>query len=148
MVLDRLRQLSSHLTATSGPPHPFDPLSAAEIAQAVSVIKNTYGGSLNFNAVTLQEPRKAEMMAWLASPTTKPRPRRVADVVAIKRGGAVYDGLVDLEGEKVLKWECEEGVQPMVCFGGCLCFCTFYPGLLWTRFVSGMRKELLITVGE
>lgn len=55
------------------------------------------------------------MLAWLKDPEHTNRPHRVADVVAIKKGGTVYDGLVDLEEEKILKWESNEGVQPLVC---------------------------------
>ncbi|KAG8532280.1 uncharacterized protein KY384_003921 [Bacidia gigantensis] len=83
MVLDRLRQLSSHLTSTPPPPHPFDPLSAAEIEHAVAVINEKHA-PLAYNAVTLLEPRKREMMAWLVD--SGERPHRVADVVAIKKG--------------------------------------------------------------
>ena len=113
MVLDRLKQVASHVTGTTPPPHPFDPLSAAEIEHAVA-LTNKEHGPLNFNAVTMHEPRKAEMLAWLANPDHTPKPHRIADVVAIKRGGMVYDGLVDLDEEKILAWESMEGVQPLV----------------------------------
>ena len=124
MVLDRLRQLTTHISSSVSPPppHPFDPLSAAEIEQAVRIVNAAYG-PLAYNAVTLHEPRKAEMLEYLASPGdgsggSKARPRRVADVVAIKKGGAVYDGLVDLEADegrgKVMTWTSMEGVQPLI----------------------------------
>ena len=116
MVLDRLRQLTTHISSSISPPppHPFDPLSAAEIEQAVRIVNAAYG-PLAYNAVTLHEPRKAEMLEYLASPDgSKARPSRVADVVAIKKGGAVFDGLVDLEKEKVMSWTSMEGVQPLI----------------------------------
>ena len=113
MVLDRLKQLTQHVSGNSPSPHPFDPLSAAEIEKAVALVNKEHG-PLAYNAVTVWEPRKAEMLKWLADPDHTQRPHRVADVVAIKKGGTVYDGLVDLDEEKVLKWESNEGVQPLV----------------------------------
>ena len=113
MVLDRLKQVAQHVTGTTPPPHPFDPLSAAEIEEAVALVNKEHG-PLYYNAVTVWEPRKREMLAWLADPGHTNRPHRVADVVAIKRGGTVYDGLVDLDEGKILKWESTEGVQPLV----------------------------------
>ncbi|KAF1981035.1 peroxisomal copper amine oxidase [Aulographum hederae CBS 113979] len=114
MVLERLKQVASHVTGTLPPPHPLDPLSEAEIASAVSIIRSEHKQELFFNAVTLWEPRKAEMLAWLATPETTPRPHRVADVVVIGKGSKVYDGVVDLDEKKVVSWELTEGVQPLI----------------------------------
>src|ERR1700761_3868035 len=113
MVLDRLKQVTSHITGRTGPPHPFDPLSETEIEKAVSIISKEHKG-LFFNAVTLWEPRKAGMMAWLADPEHTVRPHRVADIVCIGKGSKVYDGLVDLDEGKIVKWELTEGVQPLI----------------------------------
>lgn len=113
MVLDRLQQLTMHVNASCPPPHPFDPLSAAEIDTAVAIVRAEHG-PLSFNAVTLYEPRKAEMMAWLADPEKAPRPHRAADVVAIAPGGKVYDGVVDLDEKKIVQWKHTEGVQPLI----------------------------------
>ena len=113
MALERLSQLVEHVTATPSPAHPFDPLSATEIEKAVALISEKHG-QLAFNAVTVYEPPKADMQAWLANPKQAKRPHRVADVVAIRKGGTVFDGLVDLEENKILKWEALEGVQPLV----------------------------------
>ena len=112
MVLDRVKQVAQHLSGR--PPHPFDPLSEAEIEQAVSFVRHEHG-SLFYNAITLWEPRKAEMLSWLANPDTD-RPHRVADVVAIGKGSKVYDGLVDLTEGVIVKWELLDGVQPLVRF--------------------------------
>lgn len=113
MVLERVKQMTAHLTGQLPPPHPLDPLTGKEIKQAVAVVNEAYEG-LFYNAVSLWEPRKAEMLAWLADPKSNERPHRVADVVAIGRGSKVYDGLVDLETNKIIKWELTEGVQPLV----------------------------------
>ncbi|PGH09026.1 hypothetical protein AJ79_05821 [Helicocarpus griseus UAMH5409] len=115
MVLDRLKQVTYHVGSASPTPHPFDPLSAAEIDLAVSLIRAKINYErLRFNAVSLWEPRKAEMTAWLADPENAPRPHRAADVVAIAPGGKVYDGVVDLTDKKVICWEHTPGVQPLI----------------------------------
>ncbi|KAL2206036.1 copper amine oxidase [Sarocladium strictum] len=95
------------------PPYPLDPLSAAEIKAAIAIVKKTHGDCF-FNVVSLHEPRKAEMLAWLASPSESRLPARIADVVVIKKGGKIYDGLVDLAGPKITKWELLEGAQPII----------------------------------
>lgn len=113
MALDRLKSVAQHVTGTGPPPHPFDPLSNAEIETAVQIVTSEHG-KLHFNAVTLREPAKTVMLQWLADPAHTPRPSRVADVVAIAPGGKVHDGLVDLNGGKLIKWETLDGVQPLV----------------------------------
>jgi primary-amine oxidase len=113
MALDRLRSVAQHVAGTTPPPHPFDPLTNSEIETAVEIIRKEHG-QLFYNAVTLWEPRKKQMMKWLEDPQHNLRPSRVADVVAIAKGGKVYDGLVDLEEGKIVKWESLDGVQPLV----------------------------------
>lgn len=114
MVLNRLKQLTLQVDGSFPPPHPLDPLSTVEIDAAVAIIRNEHGGSLRFNAVSLWEPQKAEMMAWLEYPQDNPRPHRVADVVAIASGGKVYDGMVDLTEKNIVQWVHAEGVQPLI----------------------------------
>jgi hypothetical protein len=94
-------------------PHPFDPLSSVEIEIAIGIVKKAYG-EVNFHVVSLQEPRKAVMTPWLADPQNYPRPPRVADVVVIAAGGKVWEGLVDLSGPSITKWEQVHGAQPIV----------------------------------
>ena len=112
MVLERLQQMASHLAGQVVLHHPFDPLTTEEIARAVAIVKQEHS-DLFFNAVTLWEPRKAEMLRWLATPEAT-RPHRVADIVAIGRGSKVYDGLVDLDVGTIVNWELTEGVQPLI----------------------------------
>ena len=113
MVLERLQQMASHVTGQKVEHHPFDPLTTEEIATAVEIVRREYS-NLHFNAVSLWEPRKEEMMKWLASPDSAPRPHRIADVVCIGRGSKVFDGLVDLNEGRIVKWEYAEGVQPLI----------------------------------
>jgi primary-amine oxidase len=94
-------------------PYPFDPLTAEEIGKAIEVVRKAHGECF-FNVVSLQEPRKAEMRAWLENPTEESRPARFADVVVIAPGGKVYDGLVDMKDGSITKWELMHGVQPIV----------------------------------
>ncbi|KAI2791227.1 Copper amine oxidase 1 [Penicillium oxalicum] len=47
-------------------PHPFDPLSPGEIAQAAAIVRRELAGKdLNFRVITLQEPPKQEMILFL-----------------------------------------------------------------------------------
>lgn len=94
-------------------PHPFDPLSLDEIQTAITAVKKAHG-DVFFNVVSLHEPRKAEMSAWLEDPEKAPRPARVADVVVIAPGGGVYDGFVDIKTATITHWELMDGVQPIV----------------------------------
>lgn len=111
-------------SSTDSSPYPFDPLIESEIEAAVAVVRkhpkcHESTHQLNFNAVTLWEPRKGEMLAWLADPQRATRPRRVADVVVVVQSGerrVLVDALVDLEEGRVVGWEeSREGVQPLVC---------------------------------
>ncbi|KAK2049447.1 copper amine oxidase [Colletotrichum somersetense] len=95
------------------PPHPLDPLSAAEIEKAIAVVTEAHG-EVFFNVISLHEPRKAELTRWLSSPSPTSLPRRIADVVVIAKGGKVYDGLVDIASGAITKWEHMEGVQPII----------------------------------
>lgn len=129
MALDRLKSVAQHVTGTTPPPHPFDPLSNAEIETAVGIVKKEYG-QLVFNAVTLREPPKKEMLKWLEDMENIPRPLRIADVVVIAPGSKVYDGLVDLKNKKILKWVSLEGVQPLVS-----------TRTWFTRFLANSRQD-------
>ena len=113
MVFERIRQFAQSMSNALPRPHPFDPLSLDEIEETVSIIRQEHD-ALYYNAITLQEPRKAVMTTWLNDPEHSPRPPRVADVVAIGKGSKVFDGLVDLDAKKIIQWEVTEGVQPLV----------------------------------
>lgn len=123
-------------------PHPFDPLSLAEIETAITTVKKAHG-DVFFNVVSLHEPRKAEMMTWLADPENTPRPARVADIVVIAPGGKVFDGLVDLKEVKIVKWEQMDGVQPIVGLPRALCEITASDKKIdYSRGAYGRRAHL------
>lgn len=113
MVLERMKQLVQQVTNTAGPSHPLDPLTVAEIEQAVTALRGAHG-KLFYNAVTLYEPAKAEMIKWLADTENAPRPARRADIVCIGTDGKVYDGLVNLSTNVIEKWEHTPDVQPLI----------------------------------
>ena len=113
MVLERMKQLVQHVTNTAGPSHPLDPLSLLEIEAAVTTLRAAHG-KLFYNAVTLLEPPKAEMVKWLADTENAPRPARKADIVCIGTDGKVYDGLVNLTTGAVEGWEHTPNVQPLI----------------------------------
>lgn len=112
-MVDRLKQLTFQVSATAPPPHPLDPLSTSEIDTTVSLIREKYA-PINFNAVSLHEPRKAEMLAWLQNPEKAARPARCAEVVCIAPQGKVYDGIVDLNKKEIVAWKYTPGVQPII----------------------------------
>ena len=105
---------SKSVTNGSAPSsHPFDPLTPPEIEAAVELVRKEHG-NLFFNIVTLQEPRKAEMMAWLKDAEKSPRPPRAADVVALGKDGQVYEGIVDLDKKSIAHWTFVKEEQPLV----------------------------------
>ena len=93
--------------------HPLDPLSTAEIDQAVEVVEGDArfpaGGA--FSIVTLQEPTKAQVAAW--SPGQTFVRRAFASVYAPTTNRAV-EVVVDLRTAKVVTWTPRSGVQPAI----------------------------------
>ncbi|PFH57385.1 hypothetical protein XA68_15132 [Ophiocordyceps unilateralis] len=95
--------------------HPLDPLSSSEIQTAISLVREAHGGGVQFHTVTLQEPRKADMVRWLARRDAETRPARVADVVVVVAPGAkVGEGLVNLAELQITRWAWLEGIQPII----------------------------------
>lgn len=120
MTLDSVGMSNGHTGSAIIPTHPFDPLSSTEIERAVAAVRKQKGDALFFNAVTLQEPRKKEMLAWLDDASKAPKPRRTADVVATGKESKVFDGLVvlydaaDGGADELVRWVATDGVQPLV----------------------------------
>lgn len=127
----------------AGLPHPLDPLSLEEIETVITAVKKAHG-DLFFNVVSLHEPRKAEMTAWLANPKYAPRPTRVADVVVIAPGGKVYDGLVDVKTATITSWELLDGLQPIITMEELQAVehvCRKDPAVIEQCVISGIPKE-------
>lgn len=124
-------------------PHPLDPLSLEEIETVITSVKRAHG-DVFFNVVSLHEPRKAEMSAWLASPDKLPRPARVADVVVIASGGKVFDGLVDVKTATIKHWEQLDGLQPIITMEELQAVeyvCRKDPGVIEQCKISGIPEE-------
>lgn len=113
MVLERLKQLAGQVSNVIVPPHPLDPLSALEIEIATSLLRKEKG-QLYYNAVTLLEPPKSQLLPWLIDPEHSQRPARIADIVAITPDGKLMDGHVSLVENKIIKWEHSPNVQPLI----------------------------------
>ena len=107
------RANGSCCASTERSSHPLDPLTTSEIEAAVDVIRKEHG-NLFFNTVTVQEPRKADMLAWLGDPAKAAKPTRVADVIALAKGGKLFEGLVNLDHGKQITWNAVDGEQPVV----------------------------------
>lgn len=114
MALERLQDTLGQLTGkvaglTTGTHHPLDPLSESEIATAVEVVLKKKSDVI-FNAVTLLEPKKADLRKWVESGEVELP--RVADVIASSKGNKVYDVLVDIKAKSIIRWDEPKGVYP------------------------------------
>jgi len=88
--------------------HPLDSLSREEIAVAVAVLREAghIDTATRFALIDLDEPRKADVLAWKpAEPVI-----RKAFIVA-RRERTVYEAMVDLGARKVERWEAVPNVQ-------------------------------------
>ena len=88
--------------------HPVDSLSREEIAAAVAVLREAghIDAATRFALIDLDEPRKADVLAWKpADPFI-----RKAFIVA-RRDRTVYEAVVDLGARKVERWQAIPNVQ-------------------------------------
>ncbi|RHZ45552.1 peroxisomal copper amine oxidase [Aspergillus thermomutatus] len=92
--------------------HPLDPLSIDEITTAASLLRqHAHPTTLKFNCITLHEPPKGELVAFLAG--TGPRPaRRVFSIVFKKGTPEVSEAIVNLTTKKVESWKNVKNVMP------------------------------------
>src|SRR5687767_2294371 len=78
--------VTSHSGPSSGAPHPLDPLSPDELAQAVAVVRDAEGAELRrFVRVRLAEPAKPEYLGWLEGGAAPPRRALLSLVDAERR---------------------------------------------------------------
>jgi primary-amine oxidase len=95
------------------PPHPLDPLTAEEVAQAWSLVRAREGLGPRVRAISiaLAEPTRAALYARADSHPTE----RAALVVLIDRdAGRTYEAVVLLAAGRVLSWEHVPGIQPAI----------------------------------
>ena len=89
--------------------HPLDPLSYQEIWRALELIRDAghMDRETRFSQLTLREPPKREVQAWLPGDAM---PRKAYAVV--RQGNDAFEAIVDLAGDRVAAWSPLEGVQP------------------------------------
>jgi primary-amine oxidase len=113
-------------------PHPLDPLNSAEIRSTVHALARDAGvtPAFRYASVSLAEPPKVELLAWLADPVHLPHPARRAEAVVWNRAdnrayearvllaadGAVVESFVHVPGVTpnftVDEWhECDETMR-------------------------------------
>lgn len=114
--MSRLLSLCASLTfagaAWAAPPHPLDPLSAAEMTQAMTLLRaNGAPKEARVATLALREPSKQEIYAHRPGQ----QHRREAVAVLLDRAqGRALEAVVDLRAGKVTRQKALPGVQPMV----------------------------------
>ena len=95
-------------------PHPLNSLSAAEISEAVTIVKAApeFQPNTRFTEISLHEPDKAAVWAFALQGTPVDAPR-TADVVMLD-GKHVIEAVVDLQNKKILSWTPIKGAHGMV----------------------------------
>ncbi|CAH0023596.1 unnamed protein product [Clonostachys rhizophaga] len=98
--------------------HPFDPLTPEEISRAARIVHPHFGGQTpNFRVITLQEPPKQQMIAYLDKEHRKQPigqvPTRCARVEVVitgpKQNNNLFELFVDLDDNKVFEKKHLEG---------------------------------------
>ena len=91
--------------------HPLDPLSRDEIAVVVAALRDAGNAdaTTRFADIDLAEPDKAAVLAWRPD---EPFTRRVR--VVARHRQRVYEGLVDLAGRRVERWQPVPNVQSAI----------------------------------
>ncbi|HEY9626383.1 MAG TPA: primary-amine oxidase [Coleofasciculaceae cyanobacterium] len=97
----------------SEPKHPLDPLSAAEIEAAVSLVKTqqNLGEQVRFISVSLHEPPKGMVMSFESG---QPFEREVEMVLLDNASRGTYEAIVSLTANAVTSWKLIPGVQPAI----------------------------------
>ncbi|ORX90599.1 hypothetical protein K493DRAFT_230233 [Basidiobolus meristosporus CBS 931.73] len=101
-------------------PHPFDQLSVDEINQACKIVRNAKKDMhFIFRTITLREPCKERMMAYLGWLTTSdPTPTHVereALIILLERKSTkCYECIVSLDSNTITKFEHVPQVQPPI----------------------------------
>ena len=109
--------ISKHSTSgATKPQHPLDPLSPAEIATSVELIKAHFAGKkISFNTVTLKEPPKSLLKVWLANPEATPFPPREVFFTVLEAGvNGILEGSLSLTESKVFGSKLVTGFQPIL----------------------------------
>jgi primary-amine oxidase len=91
--------------------HPLDPLSTNEIRTAIDVLRaeNKVGAQVVFPLVALNEPAKADVLAW--RPGAK-LPREAHVTAYDMSRHLTHDAVVNLDDRRVSQWRLRPGAQP------------------------------------
>ena len=93
--------LGAGMLMAQAPTHPLDGLSGREhwVIYDALVASGRTDSTTNYLYVGLNEPPKAEVLAWRSG-----QPFRREALVHLIQGGHGYEAIVDLAGKKVLSW--------------------------------------------
>lgn len=106
--------LTSDLSVASAQAvHPLEPLTAAEVAQAVAIVRQekAVGETFRFPVVTLHEPPKTAVLAYQPG---DPIERQAFLVLLDNASGSVYEAVVSLTQGCLASWQQLPGVQPNI----------------------------------
>src|SRR5215217_6137918 len=93
--------------------HPLDPLSAAEIAEAVQIVRagRTLGPRTRFVSVSLREPTRQELRLFRQDVALE----RLAEIILLDNDtGITSEAIVSLTRGSIASWHDFSGVQPAV----------------------------------
>jgi primary-amine oxidase len=112
---NRMTSTSNLQTASTSllPAHPLEPLTAEEIAAAVTIVRaeKAVGSSFRFPCVTLQEPPKSLVLAFQPG---QPFDREAFLILLDNATGQTYEAIVSLTQQRVISWTAVEGVHPNI----------------------------------
>ncbi|MDX2270572.1 MAG: primary-amine oxidase [Cyanobacteriota bacterium] len=93
--------------------HPLDPLSPAEVALAVQILREqrAVGSQFRFATVVLQEPPKSLVQAFQAGQASE---RQAFLILLDNATGSTYEAVVSLTQQAVTSWQNIPGVQPNI----------------------------------
>ena len=103
------------VAATHATAHPLDPLTAAEITEAASILKaqRQLGDRVRFETIVLQEPDKAAVGNFRPGDAIA---RNALLVILDNAAAATYEAVVSLNERRVTSWQHVPGVQPRIMF--------------------------------
>lgn len=120
------------------PPHPLDPLTAAEIGAASGLLRAApqFPADAVFAMLVLKEPPKADVLIYKTGAAIR---RQAFAVILDRPRNRTFEAVVDLTGARIASWTELKGVQPAVLESEYDTFVEVVKGD--TRFRDAMRKR-------
>ncbi len=102
-----------YVPESDGPAHPLEPLSAAELRDAVAIVRRDQGldDHALFEQVRLREPDKAAVRAFVPGAGFA---REVFLVVLDRTAGKTFEAVVSLSDDNMVSWRHIPGAQPWI----------------------------------